>query len=329
MSLSIRRVVGTLYALQVPIPYPMKTVTVLLDVSESGPVSLIDCAIDTPEARQTLATALAEFGLSFGDVERLIITHYHPDHYGLAGFFEEQGAAVCMLEYGRQGQHYWQHRQEWRPKHVEHLRNNDMPDENLQNLLVPRSSAEMNARSRVIPANDVQYLREGQELELAGRSWQVLWLAGHADGHLGLWCPEESLLIAGDSILPRISPHIGVHALFRPDPLGDYFQTLAKIKYLDPQKCVVGHFGPVMTNAQARADELREHHFERLDLLLDKIQQPMTAWQSVELLFKSKLNEAARHFALTESLAHLEHLRHQGRMQRLWDENRKVWLYSA
>lgn len=337
---SVTPLVGSLYTLQIPIPYPMKTVTVLLDVPKDGPVTLIDCALDTEAARQALYSALQHFGLGWSDVKRLIVTHHHPDHYGLAGFFEEQGASVYMLNYNRRGQQYWQNRALWRPKLIEHWRVNGAPQEDYQHLLVPRTEAEMNARSRAIPAQHVQYLQEGETVELSGASWQVLWLPGHADGHLGLWNVQESILIAGDSILPRISPHVGVHADFRPDPLGDYFQTLSKIAYLDPACCVVGHFGPTFDEAKQRSHDLHAHHLERLDKLLrsfsqssDNAQsngaQPNSAWNKMGILFRGKLNEATKYFALTETLAHLEHLRYQGLIERFWDEEKKIWLYGA
>lgn len=122
-------VVGTLHALQVPIPYPMKTVTVLIDAPRQGPVTLIDTALDTPEARQAIEDGLSAFGLHWPDVERVIVTHHHPDHYGLAGVVEERsGAAVQMLdvEIGR-GERYWHLWEEWLPGHIKHMADHGLP----------------------------------------------------------------------------------------------------------------------------------------------------------------------------------------------------------
>lgn len=318
------RIHGTLHALQVPIPYPMKTVTVLVDTG--GPVTLIDTALDTPEARGAIEDGLAALGLHWPDVERVIITHHHPDHYGLAGLIEERsGATVQMLdvEIGR-GERYWHRWEEWLPGHVKHLADHGLPPELLESL--ERDSRR--TRDRVHPASRVGPLREGQSVPLAGGEWEVLWLPGHADGHLGLWNETESLLIAGDAILPRISPNVGLYAYTRPDPLGDYLQTLGKLEALNPRRAVVGHHGPVMEGVQARARELRSHHHERLDFVqAEAAREARTAYELSLAMFPRDLNVAGRRFALAETLAHAEHLRLLGALARTWQGG--AWVYHA
>lgn len=320
-------ILGSLHAVQVPIPYPMKTVTVLIDAPGGrahGPVTLVDTSLNTPEARQTLEDALAGLGLHWPDVDRVIVTHHHPDHYGLAGVLEERaGAAVHMLdvEIGR-GERYWHMLAEWLPGHRKHMLDHGLPGELLEGL------HPMNPL--VVPATRVQPLREGQTVELAGVTWEVLWLPGHADGHLGLWHPESGTLIAGDAILPRITPNIGLYAYTRPDPLGDYLQTLGKLEALNPARAVVGHHGPVMEGVKARARALRDHHHERLDFLrVEAGREPRTAFALSRAMFPRDLNVSGHRFALAETLAHLEHLRLLGQLYRTWDEAAGVWTYHA
>jgi glyoxylase-like metal-dependent hydrolase (beta-lactamase superfamily II) len=321
-------VLGDLHALQVPIPYPMKYVTVLLDRPAGGPVTMIDCALDTPEARAALEAGLAALGLHWPDVDRLIITHHHPDHYGLAGVVEERsGAQVQMLdvEIGR-GERYWHLWEEWLPGHLKHMRDHGLPPESLEGM----GADNRRGRERVHPASRVQPLREGQHVDLSGQPWEVLWLPGHADGHLGLWNEAEGTLIAGDAILPRISPNVGLYAYTRPDPLGDYLQTLGKLEALNPARAVVGHHGPVMTGVQARARELRAHHHERLDFMAaEAAREPRSAYELSLAMFPRDLNVSGRRFALAETLAHVEHLRLLGQLYRTWNEARGVWLYHA
>lgn len=321
-------VLGSLHALQVPIPYPMKTVTVLVDVPAHGPVTMIDTALDTPEAKQAIEDGLTALGLHWSDIERVIITHHHPDHYGLAGVVEERsGAAVHMLdvEIGR-GERYWHLWEEWLPGHLKHMRDHGLPRESLAEM----GADNRRGRDRVHPASRVQPLREGQDVQLAGRAWEVLWLPGHADGHLGLWNEHDSVLIAGDAILPRISPNVGLYAYTRPDPLGDYLQTLGKLEALNPRRAVVGHHGPVMEGVQARARELRAHHHERLDFVKAEADQaPRSAYDLSLAMFPRDLNTSGRRFALAETLAHAEHLRLLGQLYRTWDEGHEVWIYHA
>ena len=315
---------GSLHALQVPIPYPMKTVTVLIDTPARGPLTLIDCALDTPEARAAIEDGLAQLGRHWSDIDRLIVTHHHPDHYGLAGVIEERsGARVQMLdvEIGR-GERYWHMLSEWLPGHRKHMRDHGLPEASVEGIRAENP--------RVHPASRVEPLREGQSVSLAGHEWEVLWLPGHADGHLGLWNEEESLLIAGDAILPRISPNIGLYAYTRPDPLGDYLQTLGKLEALNPRRAVVGHHGPVMEGVQARARELRGHHHERLDFIgAEARREGRSAYDLSLAMFPRDLDEGGRRFALAETLAHLEHLRLLGQLARTWDEGAQVWRYHA
>ncbi len=320
----LTHVLGSLYALQVPIPYPMKTVTVMIDAPRGGPVTMIDCALDTPEAQAGIEAGLAELGLHWPDIDRVIITHHHPDHYGLAGIVEERsGAQVQMLdvEIGR-GERYWHMLREWFPGHVKHMRDHGMPPEMLEGMRVENP--------HVHPASRVMPLREGEHVQLSGQDWEVLWLPGHADGHLGLWNAADSVLIAGDAILPRISPNIGLYAYTRPDPLGDYLQTLGKLEALNPARAVVGHHGPVMEGVQARARELRAHHHERLDFMkAEAAKAPRDAYELSLAMFNRDLDNNGRRFALAETLAHLEHLRLLGQLYRTWNEERGAWIYHA
>lgn len=318
----LTRVQGTLYALHVPIPYPMKTVTVLIDTA--SPVTLIDSALDTPEAVQAIEDALTELGLHWTDIERLVVTHHHPDHYGLAGLIKERsGAVVHMLDVDiARGARYWAMWESWLPGHKKHFEDHGTTPEVLESL----EADSRRSRARVRPASKLSPLREGETVSLVGRPWEVLWLPGHADGHLGLWNAQDSLLIAGDAILPRISPNVGLYGYSRPDPLGDYFSTLLKLRDLAPDRAVVGHHGPVMEGVAQRAAELAAHHEERLDLVRRELAiRPRTAFDLSFAMFPRDLNAGGRRFALAETLAHVEYLRLRGELAREWQGS--AWVY--
>ncbi len=318
----LTHVEGTLHALQVPIPYPMGYVTVLIDTS--SPVTLIDTALDTPEARTAIEDGLHALGLHWESIERVIITHHHPDHYGLAGLIEERsGAEVYMLDIDiARGEQYWHRWEEWLPGHNKHFLDHGVPLERMAN----NDAEARTSRARVRPALRVKPLHEGDTLALAGHDWQVLWLPGHADGHLGLWQPEQKLLIAADAILPRISPNVGLYAYSRPDPLGDYLETLGKIGALGAERAVVGHHGPVMEGVAERAQELAEHHHERLQLVRHTLDtQPMNGYELSLVMFARELSDSSRRFAVAETLAHAEYLRLRGEVGRRWDG--ASWIY--
>ena len=312
---------AALYALQVPIPLPMKTVTVLIDLTP--PITLIDTALNTPEARQTIEDALAHFGLHWPDIERVIITHHHPDHYGLAGLIEERsGAAIQMLDVEiERSEGFWHDPARSVVQQLAFFSGHGAPE-------AATAEAQLHSFGWVLPAARLVPLSEGQTVPLAGHDWQVLWLPGHSDGHLGLWQPELDMLIAADAILPRITPNIGLYASSRPDPLGDYFGTLGKIAALSPARAVVGHHGPLLDSVADRANVIRDHHLERLDeLRLAVRERPRHAYDLSFTMFARDLPPSGRRFALAETLAHAEHLRLAGEIER--SEEGGVWVYHA
>lgn len=310
---------GTLYAAQIPIPLPMKTVTVLIDLSP--PITLIDTSINTPEAQQALEAALSALGLHWPDIERVIVTHIHPDHYGLAGLIEERsGASVQLLDHSIKQERLWSDWEALLPAQRRFFAEHGAPPS--------FGVGEAQTAEWVKPAARLTPLSEGQMVPLAGADWQVLWLPGHADGHLGLWQPETELLIAGDAILPHITPNIGLYVGGRPDPLGDYFATLEKLRALNPVQAVVGHYGPMMDGVAARAQDIHEHHLERLDeLLLAVRERPRYAYDLSFVLFARELPPSGRRFAMAETLAHAEYLRLSGALGRSWADG--VWVYHG
>ncbi len=306
-------VTPTLWAVQVPIPYPMKFVTVLIDTAE--PVTLVDCALDTIEARAALETALQELKLEFKDVRRIIVTHHHPDHYGLAGWIQAQSnCEVLMLDLDiARGARFWDEWETWLEPHVQHFARHGLPFENLDDIRIESRAT----RHRVHAGTRLTPLKAGDTLSLGGKTFEVLWMPGHADGHLTLWDKTEKLLIAGDVILERITPNVGLWANSRPNPLLDYLNSLKEVKQLEPNKTVIGHYGPIIENAATRAEEIIQHHHARLDELRTQLEQPMNAFEASFILFARELNSAGRRFALTETLAHLEYLHQNNELLKL------------
>ncbi len=154
---------------------------------------------------------------------------------------------------------------------------------------------------------DPELVEHGDEID----GWQVEVLRGHADGHIVLL--RDGVLIAGDAILAGITPAIGLYPRSRPDPLGDYFETLARIESLAPRVAYAGHKDPIPAPA-GRAREIAAHHVERLARAEARSASGRRAptrsrWSSSRAICRSSL----RRFATAESLAHLERLVREGR----------------
>jgi glyoxylase-like metal-dependent hydrolase (beta-lactamase superfamily II) len=159
--------------------------------------------------------------------------------------------------------------------------------------------------------DDPQLVDAGDDVD----GWRVEVLRGHADGHIVLL--RDDVLIAGDTILSGITPAIGLYPDSRPDPLGDYFETLDRIEQLAPRIAYTGHKDAIADPA-GRAREIRDHHRERLDRAQAALgAQPTTAYGVSLALFEADLSPALRRFATAEALAHLERLVVEGRARRV------------
>jgi glyoxylase-like metal-dependent hydrolase (beta-lactamase superfamily II) len=141
----------------------------------------------------------------------------------------------------------------------------------------------------------------------------VLDLPGHADGHIGF--ERDGVLVAGDHLLPDISPTVGRYADSRPDPLGAYLASLQRTIELAPVLALPGHGEPIDDPA-GRARELIEHHRDRLDATAAALaERPRTAYEVSLAVFERDLDPSGRRFAVAETLAHLERLAAEGRAE--------------
>jgi glyoxylase-like metal-dependent hydrolase (beta-lactamase superfamily II) len=257
---------------------------------------------------------LVDTGLGLGEapwdtveIARIAITHFHPDHVGgAAAAAEATGAPVFQggLDYA-QCERVWGS-SDWPERIASWFRRHGVPAPVAEDLI-----AQGHAFAAFIRyALDPELLYEGSELD----GWQVLELPGHADGHLGFL--RDGVLIAGDHLLQRISPAVGLYPESRPDPLGDYLASLQRTIELAPRIVYPGHGEPI-DDAAGRAHELIEHHRARLDetatLLSDK---GLTPYEISLQLFGDDLSPTQRRFAVAETLSHLERLVREGRAAR-------------
>jgi glyoxylase-like metal-dependent hydrolase (beta-lactamase superfamily II) len=183
---------------------------------------------------------------------------------------------------------------------------------------LPRVRASIAGTRRVLrlpPREAITPMWADEELMLGGESYRVLWMPGHSDYHCCL-LRTDGLLLAGDHVLPHITPNIGLLPRGRPDPLGDYLASLDAVGGLGARLTLPGHGRPFVDLA-GRATELRAHHEARsaqmLSILREQPEEGLCAGALAAPLFEGRLRTGDDwRFAVAETLAHLEHLRAEG-----------------
>ena len=271
--------------------------------SSGGGWTLVDTGLGTSDAEERWRPALDALD---GPVERIVVTHMHPDHVGGARDVAELTGAPVLQ--GRED--YEQCLRAWGERNpqrfLDYWVSHGMPDHEVAGMM-----RESERHSDAVHwVRDPELVDAGDEID----GWRVEVLRGHADGHIAL--VRDGVMIAGDTILLGITPAIGLYPNSRPDPLGDYLETLRRIVELDPRVAYAGHKDPIEDPA-GRAREIIEHHHSRLDGTAAALDgQPRSAYEVSLALFERNLSPTLRRFATAESLAHLERLVHEGRAER-------------
>ena len=260
---------------------------------------------------------LFDTGLGLGEApwesiaaERIAITHFHPDHVGGAeAAAKATGARVYQgaLDYA-QCERVWGS-DDWPERMAAWFTTHGVPAPVAEDLVVQGHAFAPFIRYAIDP----ELLYEGSEVD----GWQVVELPGHADGHLGFL--RDGVLVAGDHLLDRISPAVGLYPESRPDPLGDYLASLERTIELAPRIVYPGHGEPIR-EVSTRAQKLIDHHRTRLDATEAALSaQERTAYEVSLALFGENLSPTQRRFAVAETLSHLERLVREGRAARAGD----------
>ena len=308
--------------------------------------ALVDPGLPGPGSWRALQERLKMAGLATRNVHSVIVTHSHPDHFGgAARFAKEAGAQVVAhrsFRFGPPAPH------ESSEVSAEHLGGEDPPsgdpghgegtadpeERRTREAIVAHSATRtpwggrrprppLRTRlkwqamrwisGRIVPVV-THPVEHGDVLELAGREWFVVHTPGHTGDHFCLHDPSEGTFLAGDHVLPSITPHISGLASSE-DPLASYFYSLDRVGELSDVKQVLPAHGHPFTDLKARALAIKEHHYERLGKLkeISRDLGPATVRAFSERLFKPR---SWGPMAESETFAHLEHLRIAGDAER-------------
>jgi glyoxylase-like metal-dependent hydrolase (beta-lactamase superfamily II) len=289
-------------------------VNAYLAALEDGGWLLVDGGIGTEVAWAALAAGVREAAGGWSRVTVHVVTHMHMDHVGLSARVREaSGAAVCMgrLDADRMRHAAADPGDEARYR-AELLRRCGAPAP-----LVAEVEALRTRAAPLAPPVEVSHALDGEEGPVPGApGWRFVWTPGHTAGHVSLFRPADRVLVAGDAVLPRITPTLGVNRQ-RADPVGDYLDALARLEALAPARVLPGHGEPPADGA-ARIRELRvaaEEETAAVHALLGDA--PRSCWEVVVARYAGReLPPSTRMLALRETLAHLDRLAARGEARR-------------
>jgi glyoxylase-like metal-dependent hydrolase (beta-lactamase superfamily II) len=288
--------------------------------SDAGPVdgwTVIDCGIANDATREAWESIFSN-QLDGKPVLRVIATHCHPDHVGLADWLCQRWQAPLWMTTGEYG--FARMMSAGLPgvdgtAMLPHFQRHGLTDPALQEKLQGRKSY----YPTLVPSVPAVYtrLQDRQQFSIGGRSWRVITGFGHAPEHAALYCMELNALVSGDMILPRISTNVSVFAIEpEANPVQQYLDSLEKYRDLPPETLVLPSHGKPFRGLHTRIRQLNEHHAARLAEVVQACATPQSAADIVPIMFPRELDMHQLTFALGEALAHLHKLWFDGVLRR-------------
>lgn len=292
--------------LSLPTPYAVGPVNAYVIVAE--PMTMIDAGVNTVDAENALKLGFAAKGLFVESVERILVTHGHPDHYGLVPTIREMSNAKSFM--GREEiARIADNRTFWELGRL--LLEAGFPQELLSDMAERERQlhrVHQVARLEAAPIDDGQIFEFNDFLLIA------VSLPGHTGGHLGFLEPATGTLFGGDTLLPHISPNPLLEPVAEPEgdiparrrrSLKQYLESLDRLEELDLRYVYPGH-GPVITNAQETIEYMREHHNRRLEVVRGILDDDGKSAYHISTELYPRVNGYDHFLAVSEVIAHLD-----------------------
>lgn len=315
-----REVADGIFWVRMPLPFALNHINLWLLADGDG-WTAIDTGYNNDETRAFWDAAFDRV-LDGRPVQRLIVSHFHPDHASLAGWFAERWDAPIWMTYSE-----WMQAQLNRyggptadiDARMDFYAENGMEQEGIDGYRATRPDF-----SKIILPLPIAFRRmmDGDMVTIGDDDWQVITGAGHSPEHAALWCAKRNILISGDQVLPRISTNVSLQCN-EPDgdPLRLYLESLEKFRPVASDALVLPSHDRPFYGLHDRIDALGQHHEERLDAAYDACATPQTARDLIPYLFHRTLDQHQLGFAIGEALAHANYLVTDGRLEKQRDQD--------
>lgn len=314
---------------RLPLPMALDHINIYA-LDDGGSWTIVDTGLNTSQTR-ALWQQILEGPLAGKPVGRVIVTHHHPDHIGLAGWFQTDHDAAL-----------WTTRTAWLYARMLVLDEQSEPDPKTQEFwrAAGMDTAVFDQRLAERPFNfadavaplPLGYHRVQQDdvIDMGGRRWQVHIGHGHAPEQATFWSLDDNLVLGADQLLPSISPNLGVYPT-EPDadPVSDWMESCTRFQALAQADHLVlpGHKLP-FTGLPTRLRQLIDNHHGALKRLQAHLAQPATACGCFIPLFKREITGGEYGLAMVEAVAHLNHLLQAGTVKR-WRRDDGAWLWQS
>ena len=313
------------------LPLPMKLDHVNVYALDDGDGwTLIDTGFASKRGKAIWGKLMAR-PLGGKPVNRVIVTHHHPDHVGLAGWFQTDHGSELVTT-----------RTAWLMARM--LRLDEQPVPSAETLIFwqrcgmdpailekRRSERPFNFADCVAPLPlGYSRIQQGDTITAGGRTWDIHIGNGHAPEHATFWSRDDNLIIAGDQILPSVSSNIGVYATEpEADPVADWLEACERLSTIAREDHLVlgGHKLP-FTGLPLRLQQLIENHHGALRRLEAHLTEQKSAGACFAPLFKRHIGDGEYGLALVEAMAHCQHLWHEGRATRHLDDT-GAWVFQT
>lgn len=314
-----------IFLLKMPIPYTLDHINLWLLRDGKG-WTIVDSGYYSAEATSLWGAVLNGF-CNNEPIQKIIITHFHPDHVGMAQWLADKtGALIYMsqIEYLMTHMACHDYSDSQKAQRCTYFERFGLAEEQVASLK-ERIGGYING----VPEAPVSYqrLEDGGEIVINGEAWQLMQFSGHSPGHICLFNVERKVLISGDQILPSISSNVSV--LFNEseaNPLADFLFSLEQFSVLDNETRVLPSHGRVFIGVQQRAKTLIKGHQESLDQLRAFCKTPRTGKECVDEMFGNRLSLFNLSLATGEAMAHLNYLMVCGDVSRSDDA---IYLYAT